>query len=429
MTTSGYQTYSGAVTLGAGTTLTTTNNNITFGSTLNSDISNRSFAVSAGSGTLRFSDAVGSNYALGVTTINAGVVIADSTFSTVGITGITTTTSSTGTQTYTGAVTIGAASSFISSNSNISFSSTLNSASTTAQALTVSAGTGTVQFANAVGYLRAVGLSNITGGTITFSDAFYSTGNTTITGNTVQTTAAKVFSVISSANLTINADALTIGAALTGSSDGTLTIQPRTASTTMGVGTSAAGTLSLDDTELGYINGKFGSLILGSTSGTALITVDYASPFTYTQPLTIRSSSTGSVTASDTLNTGTNSLTISSGAVTTNNLAEIISGNLSITGTAISLNNNVTTSGTQSYVGPVTLTNSITLDSTTESSAGRAIGFTGTGTINGTSSNTQALTFNSGTSGTIAVAGAIGGSVTLSSLTIAQSGVHSFSVS
>ena len=268
----------------------------------------------------------------------------------------------TGTQTYTGAVTIVAASTFSSSNSNITFSSTLNSAST-AQALTVTAGTGTVQFASAVGYLNALGISNITGGTITFSDAFYSTGTTTITGNTVQTTAAKVFSVISSANLTINADALTIGAALTGSAGGTLTIQPRTASTTMGVGTSAAGTLSLDDTELGYINGKFGSLILGSTSCTALITVDYASPFIYTQPLTIRSSSTGSVTASDTLNTGTNSLTISSGAVTTNNLAEIISGNLSITGTAISLNNNVTTSGTQSYVGPVTLTNSITLDS------------------------------------------------------------------
>jgi hypothetical protein len=203
-----------------------------------------------------------------------------------------------------------------------------------------------------------------------------------------------------------------------------LTVQPRTISKTFGLGSSAAGDLSLDDTELGYLNGKFGSVIFGSTTGTALMTVDYASAFTHAQPLNLRSSSTGSLTIKDPLNSGTYALTVSSGAVSTLDPAEIVAGNLSITGTLITLSNNVTAAGTQSYTGPVVLSASISLATTTGSATGRTIQFSSS--INGTTNNTESLSINGGTGGTLSVTGAIGASTPLATLTLTHSGGATF---
>ncbi|PJI76020.1 hypothetical protein B0G85_2061, partial [Polynucleobacter brandtiae] len=102
------------------------------------------------------------------------------------------------------------------------------------------------------------------------------------------------------------------------------------------------------------------------------------------------------------------------------------SGTLAITGTGITLNGDITTSGTQTYTGAVTLGNSLTTSSIGGASTGNSIAFSST--IIGTLANTQALTLNSGTTGTIAVTGAIGGT-SLSTLTITNSGGATFSSS
>jgi hypothetical protein len=286
--------------------------------------------------------------------------------------------------------------------------------------VTIAAGTGTVTFAGAVGGVLALGATTITAGTLNVSDDFYTSGTTTINASSMQTAATKAFSVISDASATLNVDSLVVGAAMTGSAGGTLTIQPRTSTTTIGLGSSASGALNLDDTELAYINGKFGALIIGSSSGTGAVAVNYGSTFIYTQPLTLRTASAGSIAAVDTLNTGSNALTISSGTIS---LVDVVSGELAVTGASgITLNGNVTTAGSQTYTGATTLGTSVMLDTTTGLSAGRGILFAGTGTIVGTTANAQALTINTGTVGTIQVNGAIGSTATLSSLTVTHSG-------
>ena len=71
-TTSGTQTYTGAVTLSTSPTLTTTSNTITFSSTVNSDSTTRSLTFGAGSGNAVFTGAVGNSAALGTITDIAG---------------------------------------------------------------------------------------------------------------------------------------------------------------------------------------------------------------------------------------------------------------------------------------------------------------------------------------------------------------------
>jgi predicted regulator of Ras-like GTPase activity (Roadblock/LC7/MglB family) len=227
----------------------------------------------------------------------------------------------------------------------------------------------------------------------------------------MQTAATKAFSVISGASATFNVDGLVVGAAMTGSAGGTLTIQPRTSTTTIGLGSSASGTLNLDDTELAYINGKFGALVIGSSSGTGAVAVNYGSTFTYTQPLTLRTASAGSITAADTLNTGSNALTISSGTIS---LVDVVSGELAVTGASgITLNGNVTTAGSQVFAGPISLASDITLDSRGAGTTGSSISFGSTTTINGA----KALTIQAGV-GAVNFGTTVGQSTALSSLAV-----------
>ena len=327
-----------------------------------------------------------------------------------GTSSITTSTASTGTQTYSGAVSLGGTSSFTSSNSNITFGSTLNSA-TSARAVTIAAGTGAVSFNGSVGGALALGATTITAGAFNVSDDFYATGTTTINASSMQTAASKAFSVISSASATLNVDSLVVGAAMTGSAGGTLTIQPRTSTTTIGLGNAASGALNLDDTELAFVNGKFGFLTIGSTAGTGAMAINYDSSFTYTQPLTLRTASAGSVTAVDTLNTGTNALTISSGTVS---VVEVASGTLAVTGSSgITLNGNVTTAGSQTYAGPITLANDLTLDSRGAGTTGASIGFGAATTINGAKS----LEIQAGV-GSVSFGTTIGQSTALATLSV-----------
>ena len=121
ITTTGTQGYTGNATLGAGVTLATTNNNITFGGTLDSDSSTaRALTVDVGTANITFTGAVGGSQGLGnisltstgTTTFSSTVVASsltqNSSSGTTAINGASI--STTGTQSFGNAVTLGATS-------------------------------------------------------------------------------------------------------------------------------------------------------------------------------------------------------------------------------------------------------------------------------------------------------------------------------
>ncbi|NDH07383.1 hypothetical protein EBX93_15945, partial [bacterium] len=232
--------------------------------------------------------------------------------------------------------------------------------------------------------------------------------------NAASVTTGSTFAA-SSNNLTITTDALALGNNVSGT--GALVIQPKTDSTTFAIGTAATGTLALTDTELGYLIDGFSSITLGSSAGTAAVNVNYAAAsFTFADPLILRSA-TGNITATDALKTGTNALTLSTGGNIS--LVGVNSGALSVTGAAITLNNDITTSGSQSYTGPVTLANNIALDSGTSG----AVSFSST--VNSASTTARDLNISAG-SGNVTFTGAVGGTYALGAIAVDTTGTTTF---
>ena len=168
--TTGAQSFSSPVTLGADTLLSAAGANITFGSTIQNGAA-RVLTVSSGAGTVTFGGAVGG----GATALGSLAV----TGATIAINGGAVTTSGGSGQVYTGAVTLGADTTLTTSNDLVTFSSTIQNAA--ARALTIVAGTGTVTFggaagggATALGSLAVTGVAGLTqlnGGVVTTSGA------------------------------------------------------------------------------------------------------------------------------------------------------------------------------------------------------------------------------------------------------------------
>jgi autotransporter-associated beta strand protein len=170
ISTSGTQTYTGAVTISGGDrVLTATNNAILFSSTINSDaaVTPRSLTISAGSGNTTFSGAVGATYALnalrveGTSTIAANIMTA-------------------GTQNFIGNVVISGANVSLSSNGNsgsgqaINFGADINGLSAGANSLYLFSGVAETTVGGNIG--NTVALNNLgLGGTGTL---------TTISGTT-----------------------------------------------------------------------------------------------------------------------------------------------------------------------------------------------------------------------------------------------------
>ncbi|MBU3624592.1 hypothetical protein, partial [Polynucleobacter sp. AP-Latsch-80-C2] len=287
----------------------------------------------------------------------------------------------TGAQTYTGAVTLGSdivlTSSAAGTSGDITFSSTIDS-SVSARALTITTASGAhAIFGGKVGNTSilntlsiSAGLTTVNSDTIKTSSTQTYTGAVTLGASSTLTASGITFgSTVAMAgnSLTLTANALSLGGTVSATgATGTLTIQPNTVATTIGLGSGitssscgVACSLVLSDAQLGYINGSgFAGVIIGSTSGTGAVAYNTGADITFASPLTIRSQSVsggGSITISDTLNVGsTNNLTISTyGAVS---LSAINTANvLAVTGNGITLNGSITTTGTQTYTGAVTL--------------------------------------------------------------------------
>lgn len=106
-------------------------------------------------------------------------------------------------------------------------------------------------------------------------------------------------------NITITTDSnLNIAGKMTGSE--TLTIQQSSSSTTIGLGTGQVGNLQLTDEELNNLGTSWKSVVIGSTTGDAVINVGGR---TWSDPLTLRSG-TGTININGAVAMGGNSLTI-----------------------------------------------------------------------------------------------------------------------
>ncbi|NTU59181.1 MAG: filamentous hemagglutinin N-terminal domain-containing protein, partial [Chlorobiaceae bacterium] len=215
MTTSGTQTYNDDVILGVGTTLTTTDSVVLFGSKVDSEATEgNGLTISAGSGAITLTGAVGSgvNQGLGALVLNStntttlgGAVTSASVLTNAGgttaINGGSVTTS--GTQTYNDDVTLGVGTTLTTTNSAVLFGSKVDSEATEGNGLTISAGSGAITLTGAVGSGVTQGLgalvlnsTNTTtlGGAVTAASVLTNAGGTTaINGGSVTTSGTQTY--------------------------------------------------------------------------------------------------------------------------------------------------------------------------------------------------------------------------------------------
>ena len=255
-----------------------------------------------------------------------------------------------GAQTYNGAVTLGG--DVTLTGSTINFNSTVSGAyglTIAGNAVFGNSGSDTVSLTGSNKALSVSGTSMINAN-ITTSGAQTYTRAVTL-GNDITLNASGITTVSTIAagsnNLTVIADSIAIGGAITGSSGGILTIQPKSNSTTIGLA-GGVGSLSLDTDEMNYL--RMPTVIIGGSSATGSI----------------------SMNAYSTLNSAVTSLTLQNSGLSSNGgiaIAGAISNLKSFTVTSagsIRLNANVSSSSyAQTYSGAVVLGNDITLTGST----------------------------------------------------------------
>lgn len=211
------------------------------------------------------------------------------------------------------------------------------------------------------GVYESLGASSITfngtGGTGTDNYGIKHTGGTNVIGSGSMTGA-----------INFNADTIDLigfGGSITVRSSGALNIQPLSAGTTIGVGTGAAGTLSLDSAEIARLADGFSSINIGRADGTGTITVGAA---TFTDPLKLINTGAGAggVSLQGAFSTGSNSLTLASAGPVTQSVA-FTAGQLALTGSG-----NITLTHASNAIGSVAANTSGNLSVT--SGAGLTVG-------------------------------------------------------
>ena len=175
ITTTGTQTYSGAVTLSAATiTLTTTDSDVTFGGTIDSDAGQTrhlTIDTNGTTGTIQFGGLVGNTVALGAIGITGNLdldanIVGAASLAVSGSSNLGADVTTTGTQTYSGAVTLSAATiTLTTTDSDVTFGGTIDSDAGQTRHLTIDTNgtTGTIQFGGLVGNTVALGAIGITG--------------------------------------------------------------------------------------------------------------------------------------------------------------------------------------------------------------------------------------------------------------------------
>lgn len=377
ITTTGQQTYTGAVTVGQSTTLTSSGGDIAFTSTLNSDSTTRNVTLSAASGSVTLGGIVGGSAALGTFTVTGATALN------------TTAVSTTGNQVYNSAVTVGANTTLTSSGGNITFGSTLD-ADSTARDVTLVATTasksvtlsGAVGATNTLGTFTVNAVANINGGDATTAAVTANTQdykkNVTFGGaGTTKTLVANslVFGAgttiaASTYDVTLRTNALTLNTA-TSTGGGELTLVQRTASGNIGVGTAATETLNLAVSDLAALD-SFSSVTIGDATDTS--TVAFGATYTLAQDTTLAAATSVTLLG---ITGATHDLTLATGnAIFNGNVSGV--GTLTTTGAA-TLNANLGASTLIDIGGTTTLSTGTagttrTIDATTVTLNGLAAG-------------------------------------------------------
>jgi hypothetical protein len=333
VTTSGTQTYTGAVTLSADVTLTTTDNNITFNGTVNSaDAINRALTINLdnnNNGTTAdvifgnaTADTIGVTYDLGAIQItgdldlnaaigNGGTAGATS-ISVSGTSNLGANVTTSGTQTYTGAVTLSANTTITTTDNDVSFGATI-ARDGTARNLTLNTGTGTVSVTGNVGSGAALGIITLTqtGGT-TFSgtlDAATVTLTDTADATDITFSGSATIATLNTAaqpyNIVFNGAANTITNLVTFTNTGTVTL---------GNGASDSSTFNNGITA----TDPSGVTLAGTiqTSGDAISIGDSNTPITLAANTIVDGNTAGDITLGGAINGGY-SLTLNTTGTTT----------------------------------------------------------------------------------------------------------------
>jgi hypothetical protein len=339
VTSGSHQTYNNDVTLGTGTTLTSTAGGITLGGTVNGA---QTLATSTATGTT-LNGTVGNASPLtglvitGPATVNTAQVITDAT---------------TGDQVFNGAVTLGADATF--SGNDVAFSSTVNSDGTARNVTVTSNNSGTTTFGGAVGAASA--LASVT----TNGD-----GTVAINGGTITTTNNQTYNdavtLGANASLTSTGGVITFNNTVNGLTDGgqTLTVN------------GANGVVFGNDTTdiVGGGNRLAALTVTGATTlnGSAITTTGsqaYNSNVTLGTDVALTSSG-GGVTFDGTLN-GANNLAVSAatGTVFNNTVGNTTDlASLTVVGPTTVNTSQIETTGNQTYGGAVTVNTAATLQS------------------------------------------------------------------
>ena len=181
VTTVGIQTYSGPVTLGSTTTMTTTSVDVTFGSALDGTVpGSQALTIAAGTGNVVFTGVVGGTVRLGALNVTGGT---GGNFIKPGANMAANSITFTGPVQLQNTLTMNTT----ANNGNVVFTSTIDALASGVQALTVTAGSGTVSVAGTTGAtpLGALSLTSTNGGAAALSvRAVTTTGTQTYTGLT-----------------------------------------------------------------------------------------------------------------------------------------------------------------------------------------------------------------------------------------------------
>jgi hypothetical protein len=419
VTSAGTQTYNGAVTLGADTTLTTTDSTVLFSSTVDSTGGARDLTVSAGTGAITFTGAVGGTAALdalalnstGTTTLTAAVTagsLATNAGGTTAINGGAVTT--TGAQTYNDNVTLGA--------------NTALSATTTTFNGTVAGGgfnlglTGNAVFGDAttdtvtgLGTLAVSGTTTINTATVTSAGTQTYNGAVTLGADTTLTTTDSTVLFSSTVDSTGGARDLTVSAGT-----GAITFTGAVG------GTAALDALALNSTGTTTLTAAVtaGSLATNAGGTTAINggAVTTTGAQTYNDNVTLGANTALSATTTTfngTVAGGGFNLGLTGNAVLGDATTDTVTGlgTLAVSGTTTINTATVTSAGTQTYNGAVTLGADTTL-TTTDST----VLFSSTVDSTG---GARDLTVSAGT-GAITFTGAVGGTAALDALALNSTG-------
>ncbi len=228
------------------------------------------------------------------------------------------------------------------------------------------------------------------GGAITSASTFglYTTGAIAIN--------AEISGVTSGIDIT--SETIDIAANISGAT--TIELEPYSTTSSIGIGADATGDYNLTATEIARLQNGFTGITIGKSSGKHAITVN---AITFNDPTTIRTPSGGSITVDGQITmSGADALVIDGSGATTTLNADI-----------------VTAGGTITISDAVLLGTDITLNAANGVAAGANISIAGT--TNSVFGETNDLTLNAGTGGTITLTGAVGTTTTLDVLTIANS--------